>query len=619
MANPSLDAAELAAARRDNTAALVELLQILKRIDDRYGRLDMIDANSVGRLDSPQRPLRLATRFAALLGQLILDRDTELSPVIFEQLCIHHRWIDLFFSLSGFGSPDYLVPMLSAGEGNARRVASSDLSRFLTIFSAASGMDINLDECLKADAAAAISAYLGILGTRFCFTPNEHAFRERLLAWLPGKMNVVRLGQIALQTMASPYMHCSYAMSAAKHDIKADMIAQMSRACREWGCPEYDPAEPRQATEKPTIVVTCENFTYGHSIFRTHSRSVRALKEKFRVVGVVYAAHISPPVEACFDEVIRYPDGAFPQAVKETAEAIHALRPDMVLHLGVGMSPYVIALASIRLAPAQACSFGHTATTKSPVIDYMILPDDFVGDPACFSEELVLVPPSAMPYEPRDDVDFAALKQRMAAEGPPEGPIRIAVPASAMKLGPPFFEALKRCEAAASAPVAFHVFPLGCAGLGYHELKRRLGEQMPSAVVHEELPYPDYIAELARCAFFVCPFPYGNMNSIIDAALVGLPGVCLDGPEAHAHADVAYFRRMGFPKALATGSLDEYVAAIVRLVDDPKWLARCRKTAAAVDLDAAFFTGDTGPFVEAAAGLIARGRAASPAELETAS
>jgi predicted O-linked N-acetylglucosamine transferase (SPINDLY family) len=280
----------------------------------------------------------------------------------------------------------------------------------------------------------------------------------------------------------------------------------------------------------------------------------------------------------------------------------------MVFHLGVGMSPHVIALASLRLAPVQAASFGHTATTRSPFIDYMILPDDFVGDPACFSETLVLVPPAAMPYAPRTDVDFEAVRaaaDAARAERPGGGPIKIAVAASAMKLSPPFFDALARSHASARSPLEFHLFPLGCAGLGYEELKRRLGLRLPFVVVHEEQPYPAYMERLAACDFFVCPFPYGNMNSIIDAVLVGLPGVCLDGPEAHAHADVAYFERMGFPDGLATTSLDAYVAAIVRLADDPSWLTRCRAAIRAVDLDRVFFSGDESLFVAKVEELVA--------------
>src|SRR4029077_11984018 len=132
---------------------------------------------------------------------------------------------------------------------------------------------------------------------------------------------------------------------------------------------------------------------------------------------------------------------------------------------------------------------------------------------------------------------------------------------------------------AARTPLEYHVFALGCAGLGFEELKRRLADRLTMAVVHEELPYDAYVERLATCDLFVCPFPYGNMNSIVDAVMVGLPGVCLDGREAHAHADVAYFKRLDLPDELATTCLDDYVAAIVRLVDDPAWLAHCQAIA----------------------------------------
>jgi predicted O-linked N-acetylglucosamine transferase (SPINDLY family) len=130
------------------------------------------------------------------------------------------------------------------------------------------------------------------------------------------------------------------------------------------------------------------------------------------------------------------------------------------------------------------------------------------------------------------------------------------------------------------------------------------------AVVHEELAYAAYIEALAACDFFVCPFPYGNMNSIVDAALVGLPGVCLDGAEAHAHADAAYFARLGFPQELVAATTDDYVAAIARLADDPDWLAHCRAIAAAVEPGHPFFAGDARLFAQAMDELIA---AAAPA------
>ena len=580
---------------------MAEMLRILGAVDDRYGRLDLVECSGL----APGHELtQMATRFCAAFCQLICDPQTPFDAAAFERLAQHHRWLELMFGASGFVSSDHLVNLLSASDDGAKRVPMQNLARFLLIFSAAAGMDLSLDEAFAASRAATIGAALGYLSSRFVFTENGHAFRERLLTWLPPRLAEVRLGEMALQALASPYMHCSYATSPAKHNVKAVMIAQMRRALLEEGCPEWDGAAP--ASGRPTIVVTTENFSDGHSIQRTHSRAVKALRASINVVGVLHAAHVSPAVEACFDEIILYAGepGLFGH-VKNVSREILARRPAMVLHLGVGMSSFVIGLASLRLAPVQAASFGHTATTRSPEIDAMILPEDFVGDPGLFSERLVKLPAAAMPYHLPADIDFAAIAGRVRSMRASGGPVRIAVPASVMKLGPALFGALAKAAAAARKPVEFHLFPLGCAGIGRAELRRRLADILPTAVVHEEQPYEAYIERLAACDAFVCPFPYGNMNSIVDAVMVGLPGVCLDGPESHAHADVAYFKRLGLPDELATASVEAYVAAIVRLLDDADWRAKCQSAARLVHRDHPFFGGDAGLFVEAVKRLIA--------------
>lgn len=574
-------------------------MRILQTVDDGYGRIDGVAGGALGEA-------RFATRFCAAFGQLLLDPATPFDAAAYEQLVHHHRWIELLFSVSGFGSTDHLVALLSTGDRSGRRVPKTNLARFLLLYSAAAGMALDLDEAFAADGAVTVAAALGYLASRFCFTEEAQAFRERLLDWLPARLEAVSLGTLALAGAASPYMHCSYAASPGKHRIKAPLIAQMRRACLEAGCPECDPAAPPPAAERPTIAVSAENLSEGHSIWRTHSRGVAALRGAFRVVGVLHAQHRSDAVDALFDEVIPIAgEGGFLGVVKATAGEILARRPAAMLHLGVGLSSHVIALASLRLAPVQAASFGHTATTMSPAIDAMLLPGDFVGDPTLFSERLVRLPAGAFPYRLREDVDFAAIRARAAGARTPGRPVRIAVPASAMKLTPPVFDALARAAAAAKSPIQFRMFPLGVSGLGQAELARRLAARLPMAVVGEELPYEAYLAALAACDLFVCPFPYGNMNSIVDAVMMGLPGVCLDGPEAHSHADVAYFRRLGLPDALVASDLDAYVAQVVRLADDADWRATCRAAAARVDAGHPFFGGDGAPLAEAIKDLIA--------------
>src|SRR6185436_17422009 len=256
-----------------------------------------------------------------------------------------------------------------------------------------------------------------------------------------------------------------------------------------------------------------------------------------------------------------------------------------------------ISLASLRLAPVQCVSFGHTATTMSRAIDCFVLPEDFVGSEAAFSERVLALPKAAMPMTPRSFTTTRGQARRT------DGTIRIALPGSTMKLNPKLFDAIADIVARALTPTEIHFFPLGAVGLAYVELERVITARIKGARVSPELPHEAYMERLRGCDLFLSPFPYGNMNSILDCFQLGMPGVCLDGPEPHSHADGAFFARIGLPQELVGQTVEDYVAAAVRLIDDAAWRARCSAIVANADLDAAFFAGDAGLFCRAIAAL----------------
>ena len=602
-APPSLLEFERAIARRDYPTALNQTLLILNHIDRSMGAIEGMElgASPVG-MEGRDLYHRFATRFAAGFGDLVVNGSGALTPLASEVLFSHHRWIDNLFAISGFQSTDHLAVHFGGGGGGQWRLNAENLSTFLLLFNPSSTMDVNFEECIGVNRPATIVALIAYLSARICVEPRACAFRERMLQWLPGRFAEVTLGTVPLQKMTEPYTHCSYAMDAGKHRIKADLIAQIRRGCLAAGCPEYDPAKPRKARKKPRIVIVTEHFAVGHAIFRTHSRAVRSLREKFEVIGVCHGDPTEPDVLSCFDDIIRFPMDELMAVTKTVAEAILAREPDIVFHLGVGLTVTAIALASLRLAPIQCVSYGHTATTMSPTIDYMVLPEDFVSSRDCYSEQLLLLPWAAFPYTPR--VVNASVQPKTALPAKDEV-VRIAVPASVMKINSFLLAALGRIAAAANRPIEFHFFPLGARGVAYYYLEREIKRQLANAVVHPEAPHDVYLERLSACAFFLCPFPYGNMNSIVDCLSLGLPGVCLDGPEAHAHADLAFFRRLGLPDELAAATIDEYVAAATKLINEPAWLAKCRKTAAKSDLDV-LFEGDETEFCKAVYALVAK-------------
>jgi HMW1C N-terminal/HMW1 domain 2 len=602
----SLAALERLAAEGTHDAAASMALQILESIDRAYGRIEQVDLGGPDQAaDDEERAVVFCTRFAAALSRIATNPDFRFSDAGFEAFLLQHRWIDLIFSISGFSTSDHLLPIVGSVAGSdAWSLSAETIIRILPVLSTNSRFDLDLDKWWQANTPAAATAFLHFLGSRTVFRPRAAALRERLLEWLPARLDEVKLGTISLSKAAESYMHCSYAFTPRKHAIKAAIIRQMHRKCIEIGCPEMTQPPPR-SEERPTVVVIAEYFSTNHSVYRTHSQAVRSLRKRFRVIGVLPQQHIDATTAACFDELLPYPVADFATAVRSLATDIAARAPSVVFHLGVGMRAESIALASLRLAPVQCASFGHTATTMSPAIDYMILPEDFVGAPDCFSEKLVTCPKHAMPFVP------VARERRRQVAVRDNGVVRIAVPASIMKLNPRFLDALARIAQSSRTPTEFHFFPVAAVGLAHCELARVVRRALPGAVVHPELPFESYMDRLGACDLFLSPFPYGNMNGIIDTVSVALPGVCLDGEEAHAHADAAMFARIGLPPDLVADSVDRYVAAACRLVDEADWRRHCARICIACDLDATFFRGNPDLFCQVIADLVKQSHAAS--------
>jgi hypothetical protein len=600
---PSLAAFERQVARRELEPASITALSILRAIDGKYGRLDGVELGEPApHLSQEDIAKEFCTRFAAAYGTLVSDPGFQMTPVGFESVMSVHRWVDLIFAISGFRTTDHLLPLVAdPGEGQGFRFNADNAARLFTVLSTNSRYGIDFEQCWRARPAVAATAFLQYISSRYVFRPRAFDFRERLLEWLPPHLDKVKLGLTALSGIAEIYMHCSYAMTPKKHDIKASIMRQMRRACLNAGCPEMTVAPALKPGEMPVAIVTAEHFTDGHAVHRTHSLAARSLRERFRLVGIIHPKSPGPPVEDYFDEIIPIPPGAFFQSVKGLAQEILKREPAVVFHLGVGMVSKIIALASLRLAPVQCVSFGHTASTMSPVMDHYILPEDFVASRDVFSENVLALPIGAFPFVP-PRVRQSASRRAPASDG--DGILRVAVPASTMKLNPRVFRTLAAISEQAKHKIEYQFYPLASRGLAHIHLANVVAGVLPDAVVFPEAPYDVYLNRLAACDLFLCPFPYGNMNSIIDAVSLGLPGVCLDGPEAHSHADAAMFARMNFPAELTAQDASQYVASAVRLIDDADWRRRCREIATNADLDAAFFKGDPGLFCDAIAELV---------------
>jgi glycosyltransferase involved in cell wall biosynthesis len=316
--------------------------------------------------------------------------------------------------------------------------------------------------------------------------------------------------------------------------------------------------------ERPLMLVMVERFTNFHSIFRTHSRTLLHAREHFETVAICDPRCIDADGRKIFDRTLdlKDPDDLI-RCVKQIHEIARSERPDVAYMPSIGMWPWTIFASNLRLAPLQICGSGHPATTYSAQIDYFSVESDFVGAPSCFSERLLQLPKDGQPYMP--SARLANLPVRSSRN---TGHLQIGIAASLMKLSATFLTACKEIAARSGLPVHFHFLTTASTVFSLMHLDRVLSRILPSGsyTVHEHQSYMKYVSRLNEMDMFLSPFPFGNTNGIVDAFTVGLPGVCKTGPEVFEHIDEALFARASVPDWLVADSVENYIAAAVRLV-----------------------------------------------------
>ncbi|GAA7756765.1 MULTISPECIES: peptide transporter [Cupriavidus] len=596
----SLERFETLAYARQHEAATREFMHLLQMLDRNYGALDMhfaatTTASRIG-LDVDQH---IVNRICSALTALFSDPTFHLSIDGARHLFFLHRWVSTLFAASTFGNADHILRALNLNGPGAHdvQIRQEHVLKFCILYTPNSEIPLDMDAMWAFNKNVAASLACSLLSPRFLGMPSAHHKREVLLPWLTAKLDQIEdLAVLPVQILHDVYMHCSYADARDKHAIKAPINRLVRKKLLEQGVTDIETKPKKRAKgEKPVMLVALEWFSGAHSIYRTHSASLRAAREQFRVIGVGLKDLVDDLGREVFDE-FREIQGDPVTFVREQAAT---LRPDVVYYPAFGMFPSSIFLTNLRLAPVQVVSYGHPATSNSPFIDYFVLPEDWVGDPACFSEKLLPLPKESMPFVR----SAAAIEVEPKLRETPDT-VRIAVASTPMKLNPGFLGALARIQRESRKPIQFHFLTGLTRGLMNLEMRRFIHAYLPDAVIQMHQPYAEYMATLNECDMYVNPFPFGNTNGIVDVTSIGLVGVCKTGPEVLEHIDEAMFRRLGLPEWLVAHNEDEYVSAALRLIDEDGTRLSLRRQMLKDKAADAFFQGKPSGFGQALAGLV---------------
>jgi hypothetical protein len=559
---------------------------------------------------------RFLIRIAATLTSLLSDEQFVLTDERMAVLLNMRSFIWSIFSAAPLRSADHVLHKFvhRSGDGSSSGTLSPEAVRRLSILcTPESRLNLDYRALWQEDPLAAVNLCIAPAAALLPGSMAAYEQRDHLLAWLTDKLgDVDDISKLNINEVAGLYMHCSYAGTPDQHAVKRAINNLARRKLSESGLTDLDTSHPSDrlaSGKRPVMMVLAERFVSGHSIMRTHSRTIAAAREKFDTVLLSVSDYVDDFGKSMCDRVVDIGSLTAPsEAIQRIREFAQAERPEVLYMPSVGMSPLTIFLSNVRVAPLQIAALGHPATTHSDKIDFISAEADYVGDPACFSEKLMLLPKDGQPYRP------SQLLEPIVPRPPKARPqVDIAVAASLMKLNPRFLSACGTILERIGIDGRIHFLSNGGTIFDLVHLEKVVSQYVPSGRfrIHGHRPYSEYIRALNDMDMFLSPFPFGNTNGIVDAFTVGLPGVCKTGPEVFEHIDGAMFMRAGMPGWLVADTVEEYIDAAVRLATHHEERVSLRKFMIEANIVDRFFQGRPEVFGEMVLELVREQQAAA--------
>lgn len=501
----------------------------------------------------------LYSRLAAAIGTLLCDPTFTLSEEGFDRLCVEHATLRAIFRASAFGNADHLLCQFGMRDpddpGKLTFTTPEGVGRLLMLYSLDSSFELDFEQAIRFDPRRALPVFLGMLAAHVVLSGTHHARRERLLG-LGHLFEQAGIEDHMLLAMADAYMYCSYAGSGTKHAIKGYFNAMSRRLIQSRVALPAFPGR-RELKARPTMLVPVDAFGSRHAMYRCNAPAIRQLRDRFKLVLMGGETDMDDVSKQLFDEVVVLPSKQL--GYQELLGKIGSVAPDIIFYPSLGMSPYWMALSSVRLAPIQVMALGHPATSLSESIDYVLTSEALPGDVSTLYETTFLVSGNQTMVR-RDDADFPAPVIRDAPEV-----LRIAVPSMVAKLNPAFLEVCRNLARLSPRRLEFHFFP-SVAGLWHYVTALEIRHWLPEAVVYQSDDYNRYLRNLGRCDVHLSTFPFGGTNTNMDTMKLCIPMVTLEGLEVHSQMDSAMMRAVGLPEWLITHDSAEFESAALRLI-----------------------------------------------------
>lgn len=272
-------------------------------------------------------------------------------------------------------------------------------------------------------------------------------------------------------------------------------------------------------------------------------------------------------------QVAQYVDK--PRTPADWAQTIANAALDALIFPEVGMDALTVQLASQRLAPVQAASWGHPHTTALPTIDLFIsaeLLEPPNGD-AHYLERLVRLPNLGVYVEP---LEPAIAETDLAAMALPVGEPLLLCPGMPFKYTTDhdsvWVALAKKLQEFGTGRLVFFRSHETAMGL---QLERRLRGVFAVAGVDfdrtvcliQKLPRDQFFGLMRQSCLMLDTIGFSGFNTALQGLECGLPLVAYQGEFMRGRLATGLLRRLGLDEWIAT-SHEEFIAKAIQLVTD---------------------------------------------------
>jgi CRISPR-associated protein Csy1 len=336
--------------------------------------------------------------------------------------------------------------------------------------------------------------------------------------------------------------------------------------------PQFFEARPKRTGGERLRVGFLSHFFFNCTAGRYFSSWITHLDpkrfEKFVYYTNEWVADDTRTIAAAADTFRHLPG----RPLHVLARQVLADQLDVLVYPELGMHADTFTLAGLRLAPVQACGWGHPNTPGLPEIDWFLSCGEMEPGNAQehYSERLALLPGLGTRYAvPKSDS-----KSTRADFAIPEDRTIYLIPQSLFKIHPDNDALI--AEVLARDPKGLAVLFASShdavtqqfgARLGQAFRRRKVDIQERTLFLMPNVQHATYLRLNELCDVMLDTLHWSGGNTSLDALSAGLPVVTLPGEFMRGRQSQAMLRILGAPE-LVVRDTEEYVQTAIRLGGD---------------------------------------------------